>query len=241
MQNKTKIATTSGLSIMMFAALMAPSMQTANAGIDLCDEFFFGASTWDDIFITDPDTGDFIWIFKCYIPDVDCEDNDADEGNSQEDVPKKSTSSTICIGFAFAAISNLPEVMATDSVPAEWDAIDADCVPSGGSVEVKGSKGKGATVLECPSAAFGGFYVAAGFVPFVETRENPGKGHAEPVYKPTSCVLFKNEGAEGFVPGRTYDHDSDGGAVTPEIPFSTGLTDPLPVTVVGEGCQTNGL
>jgi len=235
MQNKTKIATTSGLSIMMFASLMAPSMQTANAGIgDLCDNLF-GLDTWDSNFVSDPDTGDFIFVFKCFIPDVNCLDNDAIPANDAEDVPKKSMSSTTCNGFLFATYSNLAEAIATDSVPAEWNALGADCFVAGGSVEVKGSKSQGATVIECPSEAFGSFFVAVGFVEVLETRANPGQGHKEgTVYKPTSCVLYKNEGAEGLVPGRTYDHDSM--AATPEIPFSTGLTDPLPVTVVGPGC-----
>ena len=80
---------------------------------------------------------------------------------------------------------------------------------------------------------FGALFI----VQVLDTRESPGslKGNQEIAkFKPTSCELFKNEGAEGFVPDATFENGflNDVPVVATVTPFSTGLTDQLPVTVV---------
>lgn len=241
MTNITKIAATSAISLMMVAALYATTAQTTYAGNgeDICT-FILGSPfvTFDTSSVLDPDTGDFIDVWKCYNPDVDCPDNDAIPSSDTEEVPKKSALPTRCFGFGFIMGTNNPDAVLTDSVPAEWNAGAITELFGSCDKVVKGNSGKGATVLTCTPEEFdppSGFYVVAGTVVDITTRESPsGKGF----YKPTSCILYKNEGVEGFVPGETWDHDNDAG--TEEVPFTTGLTDPVPVTVVGAGCQTNG-
>ena len=108
--------------------------------------------------------------------------------------------------------------------------------------EVKGKKQQGATVYTCDAVPFGGFapFGAAFVVNFLETRESPSAGKGNPdkpdKFKPTSCEpLFKNEGAEGFVPDATFENGFLNGVpiVATVTPFSTGLTDQLEVTVFG--------
>lgn len=234
-------STVAGISLMLFASIFS-AIPTSNASEDPCVTVFF-ASVWDSKFVFDSDTGDFIDVYKCYIPDVDCLDNDPNE-NGVEEVPKKSDQSSTCIGFAVIMLTNVPDATLTDSLPAEWNALDFVDFSGSCTEEVKGKNAQGATVYTCDAIVNGGIapYWAAFIVDPIETRASPSNdknpNHDKPdKYKPTSCEpLFKNDGAEGFVPDDTFMNGNLNGVsiVATVTPFSTGLTDKIEVTV--DGC-----
>jgi len=237
-------STVAGISLMLFASIFS-AVPTTSASEDTCSEVFGGSvSTFDQNFVFDSDTGDFISVFKCFEPNIDCSVNDPNPANSVEEVPKKSATSSTCDGFGVIMLTNVEGAVLTDSVPAEWDA-NGFANGSGSCTEdVKGKNSQGATVYTCTAVPDGGLapFWAAFAVSTLDTRESPSNSknpnHDKPdKYKPTSCEpLFKNEGAEGFVPDDTFMNgfvNSDL-IVATVTPFSTGLTDKIEVTV--DGC-----
>ena len=237
-------STVAGISLMLFASIFS-AMPTTNASEDPCVTTFFGSPVWDSNHVFDSDTGEWIDVYKCYIPDVDCLENDPN-ANSIEEVPKKSDQSSICIGFAVIMLTNVPDATLTDSLPAEWDALGFIDISGSCTEEVKGKNAQGATVYTCNAVVNGDLapYWAAFVVDPIETRASPSNdknpNQEKPdKYKPTSCELYKNEGVEGFVLDGTFTNGFLNGVqiIATETPFSTGLTDQLPVTVVGPGCQ----
>jgi len=233
-----KIISTSivaGISLMLFASIFSV-MPTSSASTDLCFDIF-GTSIFDSNFVFDSDTGDFIMVFKCFIPDVDCVVNDPNP-NGFEEVPKKSTISSTCNGFGVVMFTSVDDAVLTDSVPAEWDAIGFSNLVGLCTEEVKGKNQQGATVYTCTPV----LGIAAFSVALLETRESPGSGKGNQSidkFKPTECILFKNDGAEGFVPDATFTNGvlNDVPVAAPGTPFSTGLTEKIQVTVVGPSCN----
>ncbi len=236
-------STVAGISLMLFASIFS-AVPTTSASADVCNFVFGGSvSTFDQNFVFDSDTGDFISVFKCFEPDIDCSVNDAIPGNNIEEVPKKSTVSSTCDGFGVIMLTNVEGAVLTDSVPAEWD-VNGFADGSGTCIEdVKGKNSQGATVYTCTAVPDGGLadFWAAFAVSTLDTRESPSKGKGNPdkpdKFKPTSCEpLFKNDGAEGFVPDDTFTNGNlnDVPVVATVTPFSTGLTDKIEVTV--DGC-----
>ena len=236
-------STVAGISLMLFASIFS-AIPTSSASSDPC-EIIFGADVaiFDSNSVFDSDTGEFISVFKCFESDIDCSVNDPNPVNSVEEVPKKSATSSTCDGFGVIMLTNVEGAVLTDSVPAEWD-VNGFADGSGSCTEdVKGKNSQGATVYTCTAVA-GGLapFWAAFAVSTLDTRESPSNNknpnHEKPdKYKPTSCEpLFKNEGAEGFVPDDTFMNgfvNSDL-IVATVTPFSTGLTDKIEVTV--DGC-----
>ena len=232
-------STVAGISLMLFASIFS-AMPTSSASADPCEvEFGGGVIVFDSKHVLDTDTGDWITVYKCYMPSIDCTNNDPNPANNIEEVPKKSDQSSTCVGFGVIMFTNADNAVLTDSVPAEWDTIGFTDVSGTCTEEVKGNNQQGATVYTCDEdSGFAAFSVA-----FLETRESPSNGKNEnnpkpDKYKPTSCEIYKNEGAEGFVLDATFTNGwLDGNQIIDtETPFSTGLTDQLPVTVVGPGC-----
>jgi len=226
-------ATVTGISLILFASIFsAIPTSSASLVISICEENFEGSVIFDSNSVNDSDTGDFIQVFKCIIPNVDCIDNDPFP-NSIEEVPKNFPISSTCLGFGVVMITNVGAVL-TDSVPAEWEVIGfSSDIGICNSVE-KGN-GKGATVIKCePNAGLTAFSVE-----FLETRESPGSGkgnQSNDRFKPTSCEqLFKNDGAEGSLPDATFTNGflNDDEIIDTVTPFSTGLTDKIEVTVAG--------
>jgi len=233
-------STVAGISLMLFASIFS-AMPTSSASNGNPCEIFFGLPVFDSNHVFDSDTNEFIDVYKCYMPNVDCLIGDPN-GNGIEEVLKKSNVSSTCLGFGVIMLTNVSGAVLTDSVPAEWDTNGfADL--SGSCTEVVKGNGKGATVYTCNAAALGGLapFWGAFFVTTLDTRESPSNdknpNFTKPdKFKPTSCEqLFKNEGAEGFVPDDTFANGVLNGVpiVLTETPYSTGLTDKIEVTVVG--------
>jgi hypothetical protein len=223
--------------VMMFAAA-APSLTQAHAsGPNFCQRINADFQIYDAEFVWDQfGNNDTIVVYKCYDPTPECEN----DGNPVAAVPLKSEYSTTCFNTTGAVmVSDDPNAVLSDSIPAEWDLVSYTEVAGSCTEVVKGNSGKGATVIECTTQPSDIGYVAAFIVDEIETRDSPGKGHKDPitkdpitVYKPTSCSLDVNGGVQGFVPERTYNHDGDDGT-TAEIPFETPQSNAVPISV---GC-----
>jgi hypothetical protein len=239
-------STVAGISLMLFASVFSV-MPSSHASVPQCGQFFMEyTEEFDSNSVYDSDANDYINVVKCLKVSADCAENDAIAANNNEDVPKKSTLPTECSGFGVFMTSNSPDAILTDSVPAEWVAGGFYDVSGTCADEIKGNNDQGATVYTCTASDLGGgLYYAAFVVDELTTKPSPSNGKGNPEnpkddkYKPTSCELYKNEGAEGFVPDRTFSNGWLNGLqiIATETPFSTGLTDPVEVNVVGPGCE----
>jgi len=220
--------------VMMFAAI-APTMNSAYAGTkasDFCQESF--GVGWVGIGDFDEDLS----LVKCVNLDDPCFTG----------VPVKSDGPTTCtIAVAYLNLTG-ENVILKDAIPAEWGAevqLDAvgdpiasfNCIDSLEQAN-KGKKAdKSATLLTCDASS----------IPFLEglfieitTRESPGslKGNQETAkFKPTSCELFANSGAQLIAAdgeGNPILVDDDKGGLIPLVLLETG---PLQVPVTGEECE----
>jgi hypothetical protein len=145
---------------------------------------------------------DYVYVLKCLDTTDPCL-------NEQQGVELKDNSPTTCNGFGSIMYSNVETSILKDSLPAEWFVsqtnveflIGEECTVDG----KKGNKQRGATVMQCNAADLGeGLYGAAIQVSDIETVQSPSNGKrnscdGELVYKPTSFVLYANEGVQGYV------------------------------------------
>jgi len=224
-----KIAGVSLLSFVMMFAAAAPSMNTAYAGVFDADAFClgaFGALAPNGVGDSDGAT----WLAaKCF---------DASQPCFDPGVPLKATVPTTCV-FIVVGLSPTTEIILDDAVNAEWKVtghFDAtgtcdDPAPANGK-----DNGKSATVIHCSGGNLHGILIE------VETRPSPGGGHKDPitkeritVFKPTSCDLSLNEGAQVIeaLNGEPVLVDDGFGNLVPNV---LGESPPLPVPVDDESC-----
>jgi hypothetical protein len=123
-----------------------------------------------------------------------------------------------------------PAAKIIDTVPAEFKVVsavpndeDADGIATPDSANQKGNN-KSATIItwDVPDGC-------STLTVVIQTRESPGKGHTETVFKPTSCgPLPINDGATA------YEVDEDGDLVLVEVVDpDTGEVTLEPVVIVG--------
>jgi len=229
-----KVAGVSLLSFVMMFAAAAPSMNTAYGGPAFDADAFcldaFGALAPNGVGSSDGAT--FI-AAKCF---------DATQPCFNPGVPLKATDPTTCVFIVVGLGAG--EIILADAVNAEWKVtghFDAsgtcdDPAPANGK-----DNGKSATVIHCSGDTGHVILIEA------ETRPSPGGGHKDPitrepitVFKPTSCDLSLNEGAQVIeaLLGEPVLVDDGLGNLVPNV---LGESPPLPVPVVGEECeQTDG-
>jgi len=249
-----KFLAISGIAAMMVFALSASSMSqnTYASGPDICDRL--GSDNWNVVdaqSVTDTEAPfDTITVWKCKnTTDLNCWADTDDDGVFEPDtddasvgkiVPKKAEVRTFCKNTTGVIMTSSTDANAvvTDTIPAEWFLGQDDITTVAGMCAVSdphGNKNKGAIDILCTTQVFDGGFVAAFTIDIMETRESPSAGKGNPnkldKWKPTGCGLDLNSGAEGFVPERTYDHDSNGG--TDEVPFATPQTASVPIQVAG--------
>ena len=224
-----KVAGVSLLSFVMMFAAAAPSMNTAYGGTLDFDEIcvdFTGTLFPNGIGSTDDST---FFVVKCFNAADPCFD---------PGVPIKATGTTTC---AFVVIAQgASEIILADAVNAEWQVIGSldltqtcdEPAPANGK-----DNGKSATLIHCSGSNNHGIMIVA------ETRPSPGKGHKDPitrepitVFKPTSCDLSLNEGAQVIAAegGEPILVDDGFGNL---VPLVLGESPPLPVPVDDEECE----
>lgn len=245
-----KVLAISGIAAMMVFALSATSLsQNAYAGNGNPCSNNLGDESWsvfDVETVTDTEAPfDSVIVWKCVSEDIECFADDGDgtpELGGDDDsvgtvVPKKATTRTFCVNTTGAVMKSTDDSAAilADTLPAEWELLDITDHLGNCEVEVKNA-GKSATKIRCTTEPVNGDFFAAFTIDLMETRESPGSGKGNQSidkFKPTGCFLDLNSGAEGFVPGRTFDNDLD--VLTAEIPFATDATDSVPIDV--ESCN----
>jgi len=217
---------------MMFAAI-APSMNNAYAGNGILEFCMLAGPTWTGIGVVE----DGITLVKCF---------DTQDPCFAEGVPVKSDESTTCTILVLMINTSGQNVILKDAIPAEWSAevrLLSDGTPDASdncddnlAQANKGKKeDKSATLFTCDATTFDGF---VGAFLDITTRESPGKGHKEDVFKPTSCDgLFANSGAQVIAA------DDEGNPIlVPDglggfEPIVLAETGPLEVQVIGEECE----
>ena len=225
------IAGVSLLSFVMMFATAAPSMNTAYGGPGFdANEFCstnFGAFAPNGVGSSDFTT--FIAV-KCFDASLPC---------FNPGVPLKATDPTPCV-FVVVGLG-AGEIILADAVNAEWEVtghIDPagtcdDPAPANGK-----DNGKSATLIHCSGGTSHVILIE------VETRPSPGGGHKDPitkeritVFKPTSCDLSLNEGAQVIeaLNGEPVLVD-DGQGIGILVPNVLGESPPLPVPVDDESC-----
>ncbi len=166
------------------------------------DEFGAGWEAHDFDLTEDTQSDDFIYVLKC----IDSIDPCLDD---QQGVELKDDEKTTCSGFGAIMFSNVATSTMKDALNAEWEVDIVNNVNfffgDNCTAEKKGKKQQGATVFECDGADLGnGLFGAAVQVTDIMTVESPSKGKRNscdgaPAFKPTSFVLFANEGVQGTV------------------------------------------
>jgi len=208
--------------VMMFAAI-APTMNSAYAGTkasDFCQSF--AGVGWVGIGDFDEDLS----LAKCFNLNDPC---------FAEGVPVKSNVPTTCTILVLYLNLTGENVILKDAIPAEWGAevqIDEDGLPIAStncndSLE-QANKGKkedrSATLLTCDASIN-----SEGIFLDITTRESPsGK-----FFKPTSCELFANSGAQLILADALGEPVLDPSG-QPIVLLETG---PLEVPVTGEECE----
>ena len=204
--------------VMMFAAI-APSMNNAYAGNPIVEFCMQSGPTWTGIGVVE----DGITLAKCFDTLDPCFANG---------VPVKSDGPTTCTILVFLSNTTGQNVILKDAIPAEWGVeigARGNSVNCGDPLEQanKGKKAdKSATLFTCDATAAGGNQGA-----FLEitTRESPsGK-----FFKPTSCEIFANSGAQVFLADDLGEPVLDPNGQ----PIVLAETGPLEVPVIGEECE----
>ncbi len=220
--------------VMMFAAI-APTMNSAYAG-SLGSVFCQVALGPGWVGIVDFDDG--ISLAKCFNLNDPC---------FAEGVPVKSSEPTTCVIAIVAQNLTGQNVILKDAIPAEWNAevqinqglpnATFNCDDNLDQAN-KGKKAdKSATLLTCDATPLS---FVQGAVLEITTRESPGsgKGNQEILkFKPTSCELFANSGAQLIAAddeGNPILVDDGLGGLIPLVLLETG---PLVVPVTGEECE----
>ncbi len=221
--------------VMMFAAI-APSMNNAYAGTiiaDFCMNFDENGPSWTGIGVVEDD----IILVKCF---------DTLDPCFAEGVPVKSDEPTTCTILVLLLNNSGQNVILKDAIPAEW-SVEVRLLPDGTpdasdncdenlAQANQGKKAdKSATLFTCDATSAGGFFFQGAFLD-ITTRESPGslKGNQEIAkFKPTSCELFANSGAQVILA------DDLGEPVLDDQgqPIVLAETGPLLVPVVGEECE----
>ena len=209
--------------VMMFAAI-APTMNSAYAGdraSDFCQSFI--GPGW--VGIGDFDEG--ISLAKCFNLNDPCFTG----------VPVKSDGPTTCTILVLYLNLTGENVILKDAIPAEWNASDDGASPNCSEKLSSANKGKkedkSATLLTCDASSeafFEGIFLQ------ITTRESPGslKGNQETAkFKPTSCELFANSGAQLILADELGEPVLDAND-QPIVLLETG---PLQVPVTGEECE----
>ncbi len=211
--------------VMMFAAI-APSMNNAYAG-DPVSSFCQSLSGpgWVGVGVVGE-----ITLAKCFNLNDPC---------FAQGVPVKANGPTTCEFLIFYINTTGENVILKDSIPAEWSAEIGFRGASPGCLDNleqanKGKKAdKSATLLTCDATDFAGIN---GAHIVITTRESPGslKGNQETAkFKPTSCELFANSGAQLILA------DELGEPVLDDLdqPIVLAETGPLEVPVIGDECE----
>ncbi len=214
--------------VMMFAAI-APSMNNAYAGDEassFCQSIL--GPNWVGIGVVKDLT-----LVKCF---------DLNDPCFAEGVQIKSDGPTTCQFFILYENTTGQNVMLKDAIPAEWSAAygafgaSSECEDKLEQAN-KGKKAdKSATLLTC-DATDNDFINGAHIV--ITTRESPATANndnKDAKFKPTSCELFANSGAQLIAADEGNPilvDDGDGGL----IPLVLAETGPLQVPVTGEECE----
>jgi hypothetical protein len=225
------IAVVSLLGFVMMFASIAPTMNSAYAG-DPASSFCQSALGPNWVGIADFDVG--ISLAKCFNLDDPC---------FAEGVPVKSDGPTTCVIAIVALNLTGQNVILKDAIPAEW-GVEVQLVQGLPNATFncddnldqanKGKKAdKSATLLTCDATTLA---FVQGAVLEITTRESQGslKGNQEIAkFKPTSCELFANSGAQLILA------DALGEPVLDDLdqPIVLAETGPLEVLVIGEECE----
>ena len=212
--------------VMMFAAI-APSMNSAYAG-DRASELCQSLSGLGWVGVGDFDDG--ISLVKCFNLNDPC---------FAEGVPVKSNEPTTCEFIIFYTNTTVQNVILKDAIPAEWSAeigfrgASLGCIDNLEQANKNQKADKSATLLTCDATDFAGIN---GAHIVITTRESPGslKGNQETAkFKPTSCELFANSGAQLILA------DDLGEPVLDDLdqPIVLAETGPIQVPVIGEECE----
>jgi len=212
--------------VMMFAAI-APTMNSAYAGSQasgFCQSLL--GPGW--VGIGDFDAG--ISLAKCFNLNDPC---------FAQGVPVKSNGPTTCEFVIFYINTTGENVILKDAIPAEWSAefgflgASLGCLDNLEQANKNQKADKSATLLTCDATDFGGIN---GAHIVITTRESPGslKGNQEIAkFKPTSCELFANSGAQLILADALGEPVLDAND-QPIVLLETG---PLEVQVTGEECE----
>ncbi|GEM_PF-3637449 len=211
--------------VMMFAAI-APTMNSAYAG-DPVSSFCQSLSGpgWVGVGVV----GD-ITLAKCFNLNDPC---------FAQGVPVKSDGPTTCEFVIFYINTTGENVILKDAIPAEWSAefgfrgTSLGCLDNLEQANKNQKADKSATLLTCDATDFGGIN---GAHIVITTRESPGslKGNQEIAkFKPTSCELFANSGAQLILADDLGEPVLDDNGQ----PIVLAETGPLEVPVIGEECE----
>jgi hypothetical protein len=209
--------------VMMFAAI-APSMNNAYAGLTIVEFCMLAGPTWTGIGVVE----DGIILAKCF---------DSLDPCFAEGVPVKSDGPTTCTILVLVNNQTGQNVILKDTIPAEWNVSTGLATGVCDDNLTQANKGKkadkSATLFTCDATTSNS---NQGAFLDITTRESPGslKGNQETAkFKPTSCELFANSGAQLILAdelGEPVLDDND-------QPIVLAETGPLLVPVVGEECE----
>jgi len=219
------IAVVSLLGFVMMFASIAPTMNSAYAGnqaTDFCQSFT--GPGWVGIGDFDED----ISLAKCFNLNDPC---------FAEGVPVKSDGPTTCEILVLYLNLTGENVILKDAIPAEWNASTDNasfiCADNLSQANKGKKEDKSATLLTCDASnvpIFEGLFLQ------ITTRESPSTANndnKDAKFKPTSCELFANSGAQLILAdelGEPVLDDND----QPIVLLETG---PLEVPVTGEECE----
>jgi len=214
--------------VMMFAAI-APSMNNAYAGSPIVDFCMQAGPTWTGIGVVE----DGIILAKCF---------DTLDPCFAEGVPVKSDEPTTCTILVLVNNQTGQNVILKDAIPAEWNVSTGLATVICDDNLAQANKGKkadkSATLFTCDATT--STFNQGAFLQ-ITTRESPGTANNEnkdAKFKPTSCELFVNSGAQLILA------DDLGEPVLDDLdqPIVLAETGPLEVQVIGEECeQPNGV
>ena len=209
--------------VMMFAAI-APSINSAYAGADpgdpvveVCMNFSGNGPSWTGIGVIEGG----ITLVKCW---------DTLDPCFAEGVPVKSDGPTTCTILVLLFNNTGQNVILKDAIPAEWNVSTGLSTVNCADNLAQANKGqktdKSATLFTC-NAIDDAF--AQGAYLEITTRESPsGK-----FFKPTSCELFANSGAQLILADDLGEPVLD----TNGKPIVLAETGPIEVPVIGEECE----
>jgi hypothetical protein len=205
--------------VMMFAAI-APSMNNAYAGDPVVEFCMVNGPTWTGIGVVE----DGIKLAKCF---------DTLDPCFAEGVPVKSDGPTTCTILVLMNNNSGQNVILKDAIPAEWgveigeDGSSPTCRDSLEQANKDKKADKSATLFTCGATSVGGKINQGAFLE-ITTRESPsGK-----FFKPTSCELFANSGAQVILADDLGEPVLDDNGQ----PIVLAETGPLEVPVIGEEC-----